>query len=365
MRYSRKHKILRVIGITAAALITGAGAVLLFLKRRTIRRFFIFTVIISVMTIPLTAYAVPEQEPEPDDIIIEIDSETEITENEEPAEDTEPETDEVIDTETAEIIADEEIEIDIIDFISSDNQPQQLTPPGNLTLVDDFSGAQSDDKQFITVTTKSGNYFYIIIDRAGDNANVHFLNQVSEADLFALLEGEQPAPPATATPTEDKTPEQSPASVEPTPKPKNNTMGLIVMLAVIAAVGGGAYYFFKVRKPKQGGNKNVAVLPELDEFEFDPDENELFGGGTDGQDGENLIDDDMPDFTVTYDSDEGDFISIDTNDPDSAAHDEDDGGGNSEEIPDFTAANEPDNDDSFSFNFGNIGAETPESEADE
>ena len=37
-----------------------------------------------------------------------------------------------------------------------------LTPKGNATLVDDFGG----NKQLITVTTKDGNYFYILIDRA-------------------------------------------------------------------------------------------------------------------------------------------------------------------------------------------------------
>ena len=37
-----------------------------------------------------------------------------------------------------------------------------LTPEGNAALVDDFGG----NKQLITVTTKAGNYFYILIDRA-------------------------------------------------------------------------------------------------------------------------------------------------------------------------------------------------------
>ena len=39
-----------------------------------------------------------------------------------------------------------------------------VTPEGNATLVDDFYG----DKQLITVTTKAGNYFYILIDRANE-----------------------------------------------------------------------------------------------------------------------------------------------------------------------------------------------------
>ena len=55
-----------------------------------------------------------------------------------------------------------------------------LTPEGNAALVDDFGG----NKQLITVTTKAGNYFYILIDRANEDKEtaVHFLNQVDEAD---------------------------------------------------------------------------------------------------------------------------------------------------------------------------------------
>ncbi len=63
-----------------------------------------------------------------------------------------------------------------------------------MTLVDDIGG---EDKQLIIVTTKSGNYFYILIDRAAEGENtVHFLNQVDEADLMALIgEGKPPKQP--------------------------------------------------------------------------------------------------------------------------------------------------------------------------
>ena len=61
-----------------------------------------------------------------------------------------------------------------------------LTPDGNLTLVDDIASASSSDKQFITVVTKSGNYFFIIIDRAAETENVYFLNKVDEADLLSV-----------------------------------------------------------------------------------------------------------------------------------------------------------------------------------
>ena len=40
-----------------------------------------------------------------------------------------------------------------------------LTPDGNLTLIDDIGSDKTGGKQFITVQTKNGNVFYIIIDR--------------------------------------------------------------------------------------------------------------------------------------------------------------------------------------------------------
>ena len=77
-----------------------------------------------------------------------------------------------------------------------------LTPEGNAALVDDFGG----NKQLITITTKAGNYFYILIDRANEDKEtaVHFLNQVDDADLAALTEeGQtQEETPAVCTCTE-------------------------------------------------------------------------------------------------------------------------------------------------------------------
>ena len=167
-----------------------------------------------------------------------------------------------------------------------------VTPEGNATLVDDFYG----DKQLITVTTKAGNYFYILIDRANEDKEtaVHFLNQVDDADLQALLEDGKAAPetctcttkcaagavntncPVCKTNmTECTGPEPEPQEPEETEQPqedeaKSTGMGGLVVFLVVALIGGAALYFFKFRKPKadtKGGD-------ELDEYDFGEDEDD-------------------------------------------------------------------------------------------
>ena len=170
-----------------------------------------------------------------------------------------------------------------------------LTPKGNATLVDDYGG----NKQLITVTTKSGNYFYI----AEGEQTVHFLNQVDEADLMALTEnGEAAKKPEICNCTEKceagKVNTSCPVCAttltgctgkEPTPTPteqpeeskeKGGNPGVVLALVLFALLGGGAaFYYFKFLKPKQ----NVKGDTDLEDFEFedyDEDEPEADTGET-------------------------------------------------------------------------------------
>ena len=69
-----------------------------------------------------------------------------------------------------------------------------LTPDGNLSLIDDIGSSARIGKQFITVETRNGNVFYLIIDRDDEGEEtVHFLNQVDEADLLTLMGDDAPA----------------------------------------------------------------------------------------------------------------------------------------------------------------------------
>jgi hypothetical protein len=178
-------------------------------------------------------------------------------------------------------------------------QPQIFTPPGNMTLVDDFCGERATDKQFITVQTRNGHFFYIVIDRASGESNVHFLNQVDEFDLLAILSDEMPQP-IFFTPiecTEDDSPETNTGREREQPptseQNQSSTVGIILLFVLFGAIGGGAYYYVKTVKSQQGTNKTA--VSEVNEFDFDDDFDNTISNE------QNIFDDDedIPDFTAS------------------------------------------------------------------
>lgn len=176
---------------------------------------------------------------------------------------------------------------------------------GNATLIkSERIVYNSEEMQFIVVTTKDGHVFYVLINYSAENAEdqVFFLNKVDDYDLYALLYAgaedddekkkitpEQVAQAAekangrvqsgdgadteeTAEDGEDAT--DSAAQVKPVPMSKNSMM---LVFGAIALIGVGGAGFF-IMKKKNGGNSKSAmqVEPEYDDDnEITEDEDDM------------------------------------------------------------------------------------------
>lgn len=196
---------------------------------------------------------------------------------------------------------DEEELASLLELFMGGGTGAALTPDGNLTLIDDIGSTTAAGKQFITVETRNGNVFYLIIDRDDKGEEtVHFLNQVDEADLLALMEdGETVAAntaivctctdkcvagavdtscPVCKNNMSECTGKEAAADTEPEPDEPEETAaekkggaGAILAVLLILTAGGGAAAYFLVLKPKQGKK----VSSDLDDFDLEDEEEYL------------------------------------------------------------------------------------------
>ena len=165
-----------------------------------------------------------------------------------------------------------------------------LTPDGNLSLIDDIGSSTRSGKQFITVETRNGNVFYLIIDRDDEGEEtVHFLNQVDEADLLTLMGDDAPAAetpavcnckekcvagavntncPVCKNNLSECSGKEAVAEPEPEQPEKKSGGGLLVIVLLLALAGGGAFAYVKFIKPKQG----VKVSADPDDYDFEDEE---------------------------------------------------------------------------------------------
>lgn len=146
---------------------------------------------------------------------------------------------------------------------------------GNMKTVD-LLYSKATNKQFITVQTRKGETYYLVIDydkpldKDGEQYETYFLNLVDDRDLFGVVsKDEQPTPEPTATPTPKPTAEPKPEAERTT---DSTAMMALVLLAVLIA--GGAAAFVVLGKKRDAQPRYNTELDDDDDEEEIGEENE-------------------------------------------------------------------------------------------
>ena len=168
--------------------------------------------------------------------------------------------------------------------VIEENTTEEEAPfsvPGNGQVQDDITN--SKNKEFLTITTKNNNTFYLVIDRSATTDNVYMLSQIDENDLKEFLEEDQ-----TASSVVDVTPDividentntdQNNQTETEVPEKEESSSNLGALIAIFAAavLGVGGYGYMKFIKPKKdeddGDEEGIEMIGESDEIEDEESE---------------------------------------------------------------------------------------------
>lgn len=175
-------------------------------------------------------------------------------------------------TMTAYAYVDETEEEAVPETVIAEETPEEteITPfsvAGNGQLLDDIT--DDETKQFLTVQTKNGNTFFMVIDRSRNSENVYMLSLIDEHDLAEFIEEEEPEPAEEKPAVVVEEPKPEPVQEEPGPEAEKGGMGMGALFTIILLGAGsiGGYYYFKIWKPKR------------EEEEAESEDLEFFDGG--------------------------------------------------------------------------------------
>ena len=186
--------------------------------------------------------------------------------------------DESAEASKTESVETEETEKDTVVEENQINTEEPFSVPGNAQVQDDITN--SKNKEFLTITTKNNNTFYVIIDRSANVDNVYMLSQIDENDLQEFLEED-----SSASTIVDVTPEvvidenthteqtEQPVTESPEKEGTSSNLGALVAIFAAAILGVGAYGYVKFIKPKKdeddGDDEGIEMIGESNPFEAD------------------------------------------------------------------------------------------------
>ena len=158
--------------------------------------------------------------------------------------------------------------------VSGESNNSAFSTPGNAQLVDDKEN--DDTKQFLTIQTKKGNTFYMVIDRSSNTENVYMMSLVDEKALAEILDetDESKATEESTVVIPETTPETTPAAEEETEVKKEEKSGMnvkgLAAIVVAAILGFAGIAVYK----KHGRSKDEDYVSEQLEFSDGPYVNE-------------------------------------------------------------------------------------------
>ena len=154
---------------------------------------------------------------------------------------------------------------------------QPYKSEGNMQTMDMLYSA-STNKQFITVQTRAGETYYMVIDydkpidEENDIYETYFLNLVDDRDLMSVVSEDEIQPTPTpqivyVTPEPTQIPQQT-APIVVEDDGMEEMLPTILLIGGVAAIGGAIFWMMKKKKEEAARN-----APDFDdEYEFEDEE---------------------------------------------------------------------------------------------
>lgn len=159
--------------------------------------------------------------------------------------------------------------------VSEPTDGKAFSMGGNMKTVD-LLYSKATNKQFITVQTRKGETYYIVIDydkpldKDGEQYETYFLNLVDDRDLFGVVsKDEQPTPEPTATPTPKPTAEPKPEAERTT-----DSTAMMALVLLVVLIAGGAAAFVALGKKRDAQPRYNTELDDDDDEEEIGEDNE-------------------------------------------------------------------------------------------